>query len=278
MMPLTDTITRYWINLTSEIGLQPLGGAVHANLLEMRDLRELIQDILTGTTDSLPDGITTTQPADINPKKKLLFTLHGHVQATLQNDSGQSTILNADGSTVPGIPDVEAGQFGDSEYLLAPLGSLYHLILDGASQELIDLDIQQTQAGAVLTSETFEDVPTQGEVDVTSDGTTTQATIASTTGDSSAPPVALPAAPGGSGKTITVSHTKGIANSKSVLKTGVNAKPVKAKAPKSVATTTKKASAKPKAKPLTKKAKATISALLDELTAELEGLLTKLPH
>lgn len=277
MMPLSDTVTRYWINLTDEIGLQPLGGAVHENLLEMRGLRELIQNILTGASSTLPEGITIAQPADINPHKKLLFTLHGRVHAMLKNSSGQSSVLNTDGSVTQGIPGVEAGRFGDTGFMLAPVGDLYELTLSDADTGAIDLDVQQMDGNTVTSTDTFAGVPagagTQSIVDVSADGTAVPMQPVTATSTSTALP-SITSGGGSSRKIIYSIHTKGIANSKSVLKTGVNAKPVVVKVPK--AATTK--AVLPKAKPLTKKAKTAISALLDELTAELQGLLTKLPH
>jgi pimeloyl-ACP methyl ester carboxylesterase len=283
MMPIAENVKRYWINLTSKIALQPLGGAVHSNLLEMRGLRELIQNILTGTLqDLLPDGITTTPPANISTRKKLLFTLHGSVHATLKNDVGQTTILNPDGTIVQGIPDVEAGQFGDTGYMLMPVGAVYHLLLDNNDSGTVDLDVQHLIDDTITDTSTFEDIPvgpaTPSEVDVSTDGSaasvevTPLSNVLST--ETSSPVPSSGSSSVSSTKTSFVIRTKGVHDSKSVL---TPPKPIKVPVVKKVATTTKKI-ATPKTKPLTAKAKKTISALLNALTAELQGLLTKLPH
>jgi hypothetical protein len=272
MLPIAANVKRYWINLTDDAALQPLGGASHANLFELGSVRTLIQGILAGTSDALPLGITDTQPAPIDQRKRLLFTLHGSAEATLMDGAGNASVIHVDGSAVPGLPGTQAGIFGDTGFFLAPIGNAYRLLIAGAAAG-VDVDVQQLIDGVVTDTTTFEDVATDtnatAEVDVAADGIA-QPPAAATSAPAITPPIAQASTKPGT--VVSRVRTKGKADSRSVL---TPPKPIPVPKVAGAATSTKKAAA-PKA--LTKKAKTAISALLDQLSAQLQGLLLKLPH
>ncbi|MDB5237575.1 MAG: Lecithin-cholesterol acyltransferase [Parcubacteria group bacterium] len=277
IMPATGSVTRYWIDLTNVIALQPFGFATHANLLEISAVRMFIKNILSHSSDPLPEGITSTQPADKNPRKKLLFTLHGIARATLRNAAGQSSVINADGTTIEGIQNVLTGTFGDTHYMLAPVGEYYELFLDNTYPGSVDVDVQEIDGDTVTSASTFEDMPvgtdTPSKVDIAEDGTTTATSTpaAGPTVGAAVPNTSQPETPKLPVVVQTI-RTKGIHNSQKIL---IPPKPIPVPKPKAVKITKV---VTPKAKPLTKKAKAQLSTLLAKLTAQLQGLLLKLPR
>lgn len=259
MMPLSENVKRYWINVSKTIAV------AHANVLELPNVREFIANILSNRLGALPSGITGMQPASINPKKKLLFTLHGRANATLRASSGQTSVLNADGTSEPGIPGVQTGQFGDTGFLLASADESYQFTIQQIDDGAVDVDVQYLVDDVITDTSSFQDV--SGQLDVAADGTVSTSTIASST-----PAPATPSKGIVLGKPVVVSRTVGIHNSKSVL---TQPKPIKEVTPKPAPV---KKTAAPKAKPLTAKAKKTINELLTNLQAQLQGLLVRLGH
>jgi pimeloyl-ACP methyl ester carboxylesterase len=169
-MPTSANVARYWLNLASLALTSPLTPANHGTLLEMPAMREFIQNILAGHSENVPAQLTTTAPATLHPKKKLLFVLHGPATLSLSNGS-HHTGPATDGTISEDIPGSSYGQLADVRYLLAAAGEPQHLAIAGIDTGTVSLDIQELTDDEVTSSATVANIPvttsTSGELNIT---------------------------------------------------------------------------------------------------------------
>lgn len=157
---------KYWTDLEA-------AGRSHADMLEMPGMRTLLRDILTGTDAPLPAYIHEAEPSQ-GERKKLLFFLHSPLTFGLVNSSGDYTGLNKNGTVTVADPDIEYGQFGDVQYLIAPAGEEYTVLMYGLADGNFSLDIQEQDGDDILRTTTIASVPvnsnTRATIDVSAEG------------------------------------------------------------------------------------------------------------
>ncbi|TAJ14098.1 hypothetical protein EPO56_02480 [Patescibacteria group bacterium] len=158
MSTSTENVKRYWVNL-SKFNRDNDSDSNHGNILEVPELRQFIKNIFD-TTNTLTNYVQTEQPAPAEPIKKLRFFLHSPLTLELYDSSGNHVGQNEDGSFDQEIPDVEYGEFGDVQYIIAPQGPEYRLVLNGLDVGTFSLDIQEVEGGSVTMQTTLANIPT----------------------------------------------------------------------------------------------------------------------
>lgn len=154
----SPNVHRYWINLTdTEFN--------HGTMLEFAGVKDFIRSGLATSTFSLPDSFTTVSPVSGPSNKKLIFQLHSPLTLGVYDSDGNYTGLRDDGSVSEEVPGATYGEFGDVKYLITPAGTEYELVLNGQSDGVFSLDIQE-QDGDLSTTTTFADVPTTASTTV----------------------------------------------------------------------------------------------------------------
>ena len=160
MSTSTENVKRYWVDLNPPIKND------HGNLLEMQDLRSFIYNILNDIS-GVPVAVSNEPPNISSSNKKLRFFLHSPLTLELYDSLGNHVGQNEDGSFDAEIPDVEYGEFGDVQYIIAPQGPQYQVVLHGLDVGIFSLDIQEVEAGSVSRQATLANIPTTGNTLVT---------------------------------------------------------------------------------------------------------------
>ncbi|MDO8231924.1 MAG: DNRLRE domain-containing protein [bacterium] len=168
-----STTKKYWVNLR-EYDTVFNYEREHADILEVPELRTLIQSLITNSTSTLPafTFITTTQPiadqsGDVD--KRLRFVLHSPLSLSATDSLG-NTISFAT-STIPGS---RFKRYGEVQVLTVPKNTPITLNLDGYATGSFTLDMQEIDgSNAIIASSTFSAIPS---------ATSTTATISFTDG------------------------------------------------------------------------------------------------
>ncbi|TSD05094.1 MAG: Uncharacterized protein Greene07147_806 [Parcubacteria group bacterium Greene0714_7] len=124
MSTSTENVKRYWIDLSPPIKND------HGNLLEIQDLENFIYNLLQDVS-IIPVTVSNESPNIPSSKKKLRFFLHSPLTLELYDAFGNHVGQNEDGSFDQDILDVEYGEFGDVQYISAPQGPQYQVVLNG---------------------------------------------------------------------------------------------------------------------------------------------------
>jgi pimeloyl-ACP methyl ester carboxylesterase len=134
--------TKYWVNLPA------LGDSSHTydhgTLFETPSVEELITNIIE-TNNALPSGVTTSQPAAVNPAKKLLFVLHGPASFTMHGSHSSTSILSE--------------SIGDASYAVVPADDIYTANIVGTDIGTITLDVATMLNGIRSSVRTIASVP-----------------------------------------------------------------------------------------------------------------------
>ena len=166
----TSTTKKYWVNLR-EYDTYFNYEREHADILEVPELRTLVQNILTNSTSTTPlPFITTTQPITaVAVDKRLRFLLHSPLNLSATDNLGN--IVNSATSTIPGS---RFKRYGEVQVLTVPKNTPLTLNLDGYATGSFTLDMQEIDgSNAVTASSTFSAIPS---------ATSTKATMAFTDG------------------------------------------------------------------------------------------------
>lgn len=165
----TSAISKYWVNLKDYDSPTRIERK-HADILEIPELRMLMQNILTNATStaSLPFITNSTPPTDST--KRLRFLLHSPLDLSATDTLGN--IVNAATSTIPGS---HFKRYGEVQVLSVPEGTPLTLTLDGYAQGSFTLDMQEIDGNnTIAASSSFSGIPstasTKAEVTFT-DGT-----------------------------------------------------------------------------------------------------------
>lgn len=154
----TENVKRYWVDL-AKLNRDKKIKTDHGNILEVSELRQFIKNILD-ETKTLTNYVQTEQPSIVEPAKKLRFFLHSPLTLELYDSSGNHAGLNTDGTFDQEILDVEYGEFGDVQYIIAPQGPQYRLVLNGLDLGTFSLDIQEVEGDTLLAQTTLANIPT----------------------------------------------------------------------------------------------------------------------
>lgn len=166
-----STTQKYWVDLKKYNKFTLVFFATkHAEILEVPELRTLVQNILTNATSTPFTFITTTQPvADVTADKRLRFVLHSPLNLSATDNLGN--IVNSTTSTIPGS---RFKRYGEVQVLTVPKSTPVTLNLDGYAAGSFTLDMQEIDGiNAVTASSTFSAIPS---------ATSTKATMAFTDG------------------------------------------------------------------------------------------------
>ena len=175
--------TRWWVNLPKYnieniIQASPFGRD-HKNILEVPQLRNLLENILVGTTAS-HDYISTTAPASTGNAERLHFTLHSPLTLGFTDTFGNYTGATATG-TIFNIPDVHYERYGEVQWLSIPKELAGQLILHGTGSGSFTLDIDEVSGNDTLSATSFEGIPSSISTVVIMDITPSVSPAASST-------------------------------------------------------------------------------------------------
>jgi hypothetical protein len=175
--------TRWWVNLPKYnieniIQASPFGRD-HKNILEVPQLRNLLENILVGTTVS-HDYISTTAPASTGNAERLHFTLHSPLTLGFTDTFGNYTGATATG-TIFNIPDVHYERYGEVQWLSIPKELAGQLILHGTGSGSFTLDIDEVNGNNTLSATSFEGISSSTSTVVTMDITPEVSPTASST-------------------------------------------------------------------------------------------------
>lgn len=171
---MSSTTQKYWVNLRKYDDIR-YGNfeRKHADILEVPELRNLIQGIVTNSTSTLPifTFISTSQPvAELSDsQRRLRFVLHSPLNLSVTDNSGN--VVNAATSTIPGS---RFKRYGEVQVLTVPKNIPLTLSLDGYATGSFTLDMQEIDGiNTVVASSTFSAVPSTASTKATmfADGT-----------------------------------------------------------------------------------------------------------
>jgi hypothetical protein len=178
----TPGAMKYWVNLKKydESGL--FGAPIdrkHADILEVPNLRALIQNIITRSNANLPEFIFTSTPSNPDPDTRLRFTLHSPLSLDLYDNLGNHTgISTTTGFLEENIPGSRYKTYGELKYIEAPASTTLHLAMKGTATGSFTLDIVQKFGETIEATTTFSGIPSITGTLVTmnfTDGTITNA-------------------------------------------------------------------------------------------------------
>lgn len=167
----TPGATKYWVDLLSygKSALLTTINRKHADILEVVELRILIQNLITKTTADLPDFISNATPTNPDTDTRLRFTLHSPLSLNLYDNLGNHTgFSTTTGFLEENIPDSRYKTYGELKYIEAPASTTLRLVMNGYATGSFTLDIEKKLGEVVLASTTFAAIPSS---------TTTIATI-----------------------------------------------------------------------------------------------------
>lgn len=174
------TSTKWWVNLP-EYNKGFTVDRDHKNILEVPQLRTLIQNTITGITTPL-QYISTVAPQYTNNEPRLHFTLHSPLTLefydTLGNHVGYST---STGNIDLNIPGVRYEQYGDVQWLSVPRDIAGQLVMHGTGSGSFTLDAEEASGDNILSKTSFEGIPSGTSTIVTMNISPTQSTTGSTT-------------------------------------------------------------------------------------------------
>lgn len=149
-----STTQKYWVNLR-EYDTVFNYEREHADILEVPELRTLIQDLLTNATSTSFEFITTTQPAANVDDGRLRFVLHSPLNLSATDALGN--VISAATSTIPGS---RFKRYGEAQVLTVPKNIPITLALEGYMAGSFTLDMQEIDGhNAIVASSTLSAIP-----------------------------------------------------------------------------------------------------------------------
>ncbi len=177
---------KYWVNLKNYNGdhrVVTLGGLVpfaHANILEVEQLRTLISNIITNKTNDPLEYISGVAPQYTGDKPRLHFTLHSPLTLGFKDTAGNYSGATAT-STLSNIPGVTYERYGEVQWLSIPKELAGTLMLQGTGSGSFTLDAEEVNGNTILSTTSFEGIPSSTSTIVTMDIVSTQSVTASST-------------------------------------------------------------------------------------------------
>jgi hypothetical protein len=163
-------VGKYWVNL-QKYGASNYGVTIdrkHADIFEVSELLDLIKDVITQSTSTLPEYISTSTPPNSNLEKKLHFTLHSPLSLDLYDDQGNHTGISTTTNQIEeNIPGSDYLTFGEVKYISVPASSTIYLFMQGYSSGSFNLNIEEVQGNMIIASTTFAGVPSSASTTAT---------------------------------------------------------------------------------------------------------------
>lgn len=165
MSTSSPKVGRWWVDLGKYNGW--FGLTKHADILEVPELRTLLQNIIAGTTTPLDYVSTSTPSTDFT--SRLRFILHSPLHLSAIDNLGN--IISSATSTIPGS---RWKQYGEVQVLIVPKDTPITLHLDGYATGSFTLDIEEMDgSNTIIASSTLAGIPS---------ATSTKATMTFTNG------------------------------------------------------------------------------------------------
>lgn len=155
LMPQSDRVKNYWINLRKE-------REGHMTLLEGERVRGLIQEVLLGQEPSEVLNYVSRSghsPWIQRPEKQLRFALHSPLTLTVTDENGNMTGVSQGGDMLNEIEGGRFGQVGDMKFVSVPFGPIYTINMTGLGEGSFSLDIEEVEGSIVTARKTFAGLP-----------------------------------------------------------------------------------------------------------------------
>lgn len=147
----------YWINL--ERYNDDHIDRTHVDLLEIVDVRSLLDGIISGSDTLLSQYISTTKPPYTGEQERLEFTSYSPVTLGFKDASGNYIGLVQDGTVVGDIPGVYYEQYGDVQWLSVPRSLSGQVVLEGTDEGSFTLVVEETNGVTSERIAVFAGVP-----------------------------------------------------------------------------------------------------------------------
>lgn len=149
-----STMGKYWVNLKDYDSPTQIERR-HADILEIHELRTLVQNILTNSTSTDPLAFISTSTPPTNSTERLRFVLHSPLNLSATDNFGN--IVNSATSTILGS---RWKRYGEVQVLTVPKNTPLTLNLDGYAAGSFTLDMQEIDgSNTVIASTTFSAIP-----------------------------------------------------------------------------------------------------------------------
>ena len=154
---------RYWVNLRdfNSFLKNPCVGKYckdHKNILEVGELRELIQNMLLGNNVVPADYITTSAPTAKPNDTRLHFILHSPLSLGFTDTFGNYS--GAQGNiAVFNTPNVTYERYGDIQWLSIPKTLAGKVILHGEASGTFSLAVEEQTGNSIVSATSFEGIP-----------------------------------------------------------------------------------------------------------------------
>lgn len=160
----TQGAKRYWVDLKTyakDNRLTAPLGRQHADILEVEELRMLLQNIITNNNNlNLPQYISTSTPPNPNSDTEFRFTLHSPLSLHLYDDQGRHTgISTTTGELEENIPGSRYMRFGEVQFISAPSSLNTQLVMNGYAPGSFTLDVEEVFGENTIASTTFAGIP-----------------------------------------------------------------------------------------------------------------------
>ncbi|HTW96058.1 MAG TPA: hypothetical protein VMD74_00155 [Candidatus Methylomirabilis sp.] len=159
----STNVKRYWLNLQLYNASGIFGSTVnrtHSSILEVPQLRTFIENIITNSTDQLPEFISNSVPQNPNTNTQLHFILHSPLSLDLYDDRGNHTGLSGTTNILEeNIPGSNYQEFGEVKYISVPASTTLHLVMKGQDNGSFTLDVEEVRGDETISSTTFAAVP-----------------------------------------------------------------------------------------------------------------------
>jgi pimeloyl-ACP methyl ester carboxylesterase len=165
-------VSRYWVDLKS-YNLFNIPEREHADILEVSEVVEFIQNIVTNKPNQIPNQyISTTRLVPKDTDKRLRYFLHSPLSLELYDDEGHHVgYSTTTGMLEEQIPGAYYSEFGEVKYVSAPASTTLHLVMNGYATDVFTLNIHEVQGDTILATTTFADIPSSTSTIVTMDFT-----------------------------------------------------------------------------------------------------------
>ncbi|OHA88998.1 MAG: hypothetical protein A2829_02185 [Candidatus Zambryskibacteria bacterium RIFCSPHIGHO2_01_FULL_43_60] len=152
-MPISNNVTRWWVDLAKYNA--PIIGINrdHKNLLEIPDLRSLILNNLMGTSTTSYTYVSDTKP-DLGTSDRLSFTLNSPLSLSYTESDG--TVVN---ETNPYGQYSEYARYGEVQIIDIFAGETGTITMNGEDTGSFTLEIEQIQGNQVVGTTTYSAIP-----------------------------------------------------------------------------------------------------------------------
>lgn len=169
---------RYWVDLGKWNKDHPLETSIgfnsreHANIFEVPELLNLIQNSIEQKNSSLPQYLYNNVPPISGNPTRLVYSLHSPLTLNLYANINGKTLhtgVTADGQVEEQIPGTYYQQYGDVKYIYADEDVAGHIEMDGYAKGYFTFAVEELQGDDSKGKIVFKDVPTTPQTKATFD-------------------------------------------------------------------------------------------------------------